>query len=286
MKNLLGIVASPRKLGNSEIFIKELYRQLPGVWGLRLIRLPDLNLRPCQACYRCLFEEMRCIQNDDLHIVLEALAQSDAYVVAAPTYFLGANASLKLLLDRGLSFYVHFDKLWGKPAVGVAIAGNRGMEGYTKLIIESFIKLTLGDLRGSAVIYGALPGEIFIGKEGKETAKQLAEALVYGKRNEVDIPTCPLCGGDTFRFLPNGQVRCMLCSRSGDYEWKKNQLQFHITLGDHHLFLSYQSAKEHPDLLRKMKENFLSRRKELKAIIQPYDQEGTWIQAKRNENDK
>jgi len=32
MKNLLGIVASPRKLGNSEIFIKELYRQLPVGW--------------------------------------------------------------------------------------------------------------------------------------------------------------------------------------------------------------------------------------------------------------
>ena len=126
MKNLLGIVASPRRLGNSEIFIKELYRQLRGVWESKLIRLSELNLRPCQGCYRCLFEEMKCIQQDDLNLILEALAQSDAYVVAAPTYFLGANATLKLLLDRGLSFYAHFDKLWGKPAVGVGIAGTGG----------------------------------------------------------------------------------------------------------------------------------------------------------------
>ena len=59
--------------------------------------------------------------------------KSDALVVAAPTYLLGANASLKRFLDRGLSFYAHLDRLWGKPAVGVAIAGIEGMEGYTKL---------------------------------------------------------------------------------------------------------------------------------------------------------
>lgn len=282
MKTLLGIVASPRNLGNSEIFIKELYRQLPGVWKLNLIRLPELNIRPCQACYRCLFEEMKCIQNDDFSLALEALIQSDAYVVATPTYFLGANASLKLFLDRGLSFYAHIDKLWGKPAVGVAISGIKGHEGYTKLVVESFIKLTLGDLRGSAVTYGALPGEIFTGNEGKETAKRLAEALVYRKGNDFEVPTCPLCGGDTFRFLPNGQIRCMLCSNSGYYEWKENRLQCHITLGEHSFSLSYEGAKQHPDLLRKMKENFLARRKELKAIIQQYDQEVTWIRAKNN----
>jgi multimeric flavodoxin WrbA len=284
MKNLLGIVASPRKLGNSEIFIKELYGQLRGVWELKLIRLPELNIRPCQACYRCLFEEMRCVQNDDLSLVLEAFTQSDAYVVAAPTYFLGANATLKLLLDRGLSFYAYFDKLWGKPAVGVAIAGNRGMEGYTKLIIESFIKLTLGDLRGSAVVYGALPGEILVGNEGKETARQLAEALVHGRGSEFDAPTCPLCGSDTFRFLPHGQVRCMLCSNSGDYRWEENGVRCYITSGEHHLFLGYENAKKHPDLLRAMKGDFLARRKELKAMIQQYDQVGTWIQVKKNKD--
>jgi len=281
MKNLLGIVASPRRLGNSEIFIKELYRQLPEGWELKLIRLTDLNIRPCQACYRCLFKELRCFQNDDLDVVLQALAQSDAYVVAAPTYFLGANATLKLFLDRGLSFYAHFDKLWGKPAVGVTIAGNKGMEGYSKLIVESFVKLTLGDLRGSAVIYGALPGEILVGNEGKETAKQLAEALVQGRRRKSDAPTCPLCGGDTFRFLPHDQVRCMLCSNSGDYRWQENRLQCHITSGEHHLFLDYEKAKRHPDSLRATKEDFLARRKELKAIVEQYDQIGIWIQSKK-----
>ena len=166
-KTLLGIVASPRKFGNSELFIKELYLQLEGQWELQLIRLPDMDIRPCKACYQCLFDQEKCPQQDDFNLVLETLRQADAYVVAAPTYLLGANASLKRFLDRGLSFYAHIDRLWGKPAVGVAIAGIEGMEGCTKLNVESFIRLTMGDLRGSDVVYGALPGEIFLRPGGK-----------------------------------------------------------------------------------------------------------------------
>ena len=283
-KTLLGIVASPRKFGNSELFIKELYLQLSGSWELKLIRLPDMDIRPCKACYQCLFGEEKCPQQDDFALVLETLAQADALVVAAPTYLLGANASLKRFLDRGLSFYAHLDRLWGKPAVGVAIAGIEGMEGYTKLSVESFIRLTLGDLRGSAVVYGALPGEIFLRQGGKETARRLAAALTEGKEKvKPSTPTCPICGGDTFRFLPDGQVRCMLCSNSGAYVWQEGRLQMEMKPAKHALFLSYGEARRHADWLRGMKEQFLTRRKELKAVTSKYTQIGTWVTPKRQE---
>ncbi len=209
MKTLLGIVGSPRKYGNSELFIKEVHRQIEGEWRLRLMRLPELNLLPCRACYQCLFDKMRCPQKDDFNLALEALVQADAYVVAAPTYFLGANASLKRFLDRGLSYYAHLDQLWAKPAVGVAIAGIHGMEGYTKLAVDSFIKLTLADHRGSAVIYGALPGEIFLESPARDVAGQLAEAITRGKGSGASSsPSCPECGG---RYLPfPSRGRCAL----------------------------------------------------------------------------
>jgi multimeric flavodoxin WrbA len=284
MNTLLGIIASPRKFGNSELFVKELYRQLPEGWLLNLVRLPELDIRPCRACYKCLFGEMECPQEDDFHLILQALVESDAYVVAAPTYFLGANASLKRLLDRGLTFYAHIEALWGKPAVGVAIAGIEGKEGYTKLMVDSFIKLTLADHRGSAVMYGAIPGEIFLDNGGRETAKGLAEALVYGAlEKNPTVPICPLCAGDTFRFLPDGQVRCMLCSSSGSYQYRDNRLWIHTHPGEHPFFLSYEDAFQHADWLRGMKEKFLARRKEFKTIAQQYTREGTWLQTKREQ---
>src|SRR5512138_2226836 len=103
-KTLLGIIASPRNLGNSELFVKELYRNLPGEWKLRLIRLPELDIRPCTGCYRCLFGGMQCKLADDFNLALNALVSADACVVAAPAYVLGANASLKLFQDRALGF--------------------------------------------------------------------------------------------------------------------------------------------------------------------------------------
>ena len=284
-KTLLGFVVSPRKFGNSELFIKELYRRLSGEWDLKLLRLPEMDIQPCRACYQCLFGEMKCPLDDDFQFILQALLESDAYVVAVPTYLLGAVSSLKRFLDRGLSFYAHADQLWGKPAVGVAIAGIEGMEGYTRLNVDSFIKLTLGDHRGSAVVYGALPGEIFLKEGGKETALRLARALETGEREkDPSIPVCPLCGGDTFRFLPNGRVRCMLCSSSGSYGWnEKNALEIRTTAGEHPLFLTLQDVKRHAEWLRGMKGEFMARRKELKEVTQGYTQVGTWLKPKKDE---
>ena len=42
-KLVLGLVGSPRKLGNCEVFVKEISNQLAVRHRLKLIRLPALN---------------------------------------------------------------------------------------------------------------------------------------------------------------------------------------------------------------------------------------------------
>jgi len=280
-KTLLGISASPRKLGNCELFIKEIFRQLGEGWELRLARLPQLDIKPCRACYKCLFDQMRCPQQDDFLSVVDALAEADAYVVAAPAYLLSANGSLKKFLDRGLQFYAFVDRLWGKPAAGVAIAGMEGMEGSTKRDVESFVKLTMGDLRGSAVVYGALPGEALLSSANRETAEKLARAILDPvKRFNPVVPVCPICGSDTFRFLPDGKARCMLCSGSGPWEWRNESLRFLIESGKHPLFLSKDGVNRHAEWLRGMKEKFLERKQDLKAVVKEYLGVGTIIEGK------
>lgn len=280
-QTLLGISASPRKHGNCELFIKEIFRQLGEGWELRVARLPRLDIKPCRACYQCLFDQMRCPQQDDFLSVMNALAEADAYVVAAPVYLLSANGSLKRFLDRGLQFYGFVDRLWGKPAAGVAIAGIEGLEGSTKRDVESFIKLTMGDLRGSAVVYGALPGEVLLSSANREIAGELARSILDpAKRVSPVGPICPLCGGDTFRFLPDGKARCMLCSGSGPWEWRDESLRFQIEPGKHPLFLSKDDVNRHAEWLRGMKEKFLDRKEELKAVVKQYLGVGTFIEGK------
>ena len=122
MTQVLGIVASHRHLGNCEIMVKEVSRQLTVPHRLQLLRLPDFNLRYCNGCYRCL-SKGGCVLDDDLAEILAAIADADALILAAPTYFLGGHACLKVFVDRGISFYTMAERLWGKPAVGIGIAG-------------------------------------------------------------------------------------------------------------------------------------------------------------------
>ncbi len=279
MKNILGIIGSPRKLGNSEVMVKEISRQIPIPHELHLIRLTDFNILPCKACYQCLFKENKCVLNDDLPVVLKAISDADAMIVTAPTYLLGANACLKRFLDRGLALFTHADKLWGKPAVGVGIAGIEGLEGYTLLNIESFIKLTLAENKFSTIVYGALPGEVFLNEQNKKTASGLAQAL-FGPPQEKKGPSCPLCGGDTFRFIDDNTVRCMLCSNSGTISIENGKPVFNIIPSDHNLFLSREGIIEHGEWLRNMKNRFRQQKDKLKEISISYRKDGNWVTPK------
>ncbi|MDH3454121.1 MAG: NAD(P)H-dependent oxidoreductase, partial [Desulfuromonadales bacterium] len=190
MKQILGIVASQRHLGNCEIMVKEVSRQLTVPHRLQLLRLPDFNLRYCNGCYRCL-SKGGCVLDDDLATVLAAIADADALILAAPTYFLGAHACLKLFVDRGISFYAMAERLWGKPAVGIGIAGIDGKEGSTLLDIERFLLTLQAKNQMSTIVYGALPGEVMMSADNQRIAGELAAAL-FGEVVARPPLCCPL----------------------------------------------------------------------------------------------
>jgi len=275
MKKILGLISSPRKLGNSELMIKEISRHIAQPHELHLLRLSDFRIFPCKGCYQCLFKDKVCIQKDDFNLVLESLVEADALIVAAPTYFLGPNAALKLLIDRGLAFYSHAERLWNKPAVGVGIAGIRGMEGYTLLGIESFLKLIFAEIKKCIMVYGALPGEIFLNEKNLKTAGDLASAL-YAPVPEKQEPSCPLCGGNTFRFTGNNKVQCMLCSNTGVFQMENESPVFTME-NRFNMFFSKENALEHKEWLMGMKGRFFEQKSRLKEITLPYLKEGNWI---------
>ncbi len=282
MQKVLALVGSPRKLGNSELIAKQISRHIPEPHRLLLIRLPQMDIRPCLACYTCLFDT--CPQQDDFSGIVEALLESDALILVAPTYFLSANASLKKLMDRGLSFYPHFQRLWDKPAVAVAVAGIPGMEGYTKLCLESAVRLMGGQLKASEVLYGALPGEVFMNHENLRVVKTLAGALFGPAPDWQATPwRCPACGGDTFRFLASNQVRCMTCSSPGKVQISDGSITFAVDPPEDHFFLTLEGARRHLEWLRGMKQRFLEKKRELKNICLDYRNEGEWLQSRQDE---
>ena len=279
MKNVLGIIASPRRMGNSELLVKVISQNIPERHGLHLLRLSDFNIKPCRACYLCLFKKERCILKDDLYTIVDAFVQADGIILAVPTYFLGPNAILKRLLDRGLAFYAFIEQLWDKPSVGIGIAGIQGKEGYTHLGIESFLHLTMMKIKRTDILYGALPGELVTSHDNIEKARLLGTAL-FGGPVHPDTPACPLCGSKTFRFLQDNTIRCMLCSNTGTLEAKDN-VRFNIQRDNHPLFLTKEDALRHREWLRNEVKRFADSREELKTRTLPYRNIGEWIKPVR-----
>jgi multimeric flavodoxin WrbA len=281
-KNILGIIASPRKLGNCEIFIKEISRHFEFEHTLNLIRLADFSLQPCKGCYFCLFGDKKCHIEDDLEVIINAMIRADALIVAVPTYFFGPNAMLKLLLDRGLSFYAHGDQLWNKPAIGIGISGIRGKEGYTLLGIDNFLNSILADIKQRQMVYGALPGEIFLTEKNRQTARELAQAL-FSETPIPITPHCPLCKKDTFRFLGGNRIRCMICSNTGTLSIRNDQVSIDINSDGNDITLSPENADKHRLWLEKMKERFSKNKPMLKKIVSEYRKDGIWVKPCRDD---
>lgn len=282
---VLALLGSPRRLGNSELMAKEISRQIPEPHRLKLVRLVEMDIRPCRACYTCMFDEHTCPQGDDFPRILQALLKADGLILAVPVYMLAANASLKRFLDRGLSLYGHFKQLWKKPAVAVTIAGIPGMEGYAKLCLDSALRLMGAEPKGSEVFYGALPGEVLMDQDNLQRAATLARALFGPPLDRQSQPyRCHACGGDTFRFLGSEQVRCMTCSSPGKVHITDGRISFAVDPPEDHFFLSLEGARRHLHWLQGMKQRFLEHKKELKSICLDYLHEGEWLEPREKSN--
>jgi multimeric flavodoxin WrbA len=284
MKQVLGLIASHRRMGNCEIMVREISRQLTVPHQLKLLRLPDFNVRYCNGCYRCLTKGGGCVLDDDLAGILAAIADADALILAAPTYFLGAHACLKVFVDRGISFYAMAEQLWGKPAVGIGIAGIAEKEGSTLLDIERFLLTIQASNQMSRIVYGALPGEVVINESNKRVAGELAAAL-FGKAAVSAQPCCSLCGSSTIRFLEGDQVRCMLCSNTGELLDGPNGRVLEIEKRGHELVADKNAALQHSDWLKGMLARYLEQKGQLNKIKADYKDETPWIKPSRAQSD-
>ncbi len=275
MKKVLGIAFSPRKLGNCEIAIKEINNNIDEEHEFEFININKFNIKPCIACYNCLFEKGKCKLDDDFYTVLEKILNADALILAVPSYFLGPNSCFKVFLDRFLISYNYFEKLYNKKAVMLSIAGvPNGGEGYTDVALKTTARILNFNLVGSAVLYGALPGEIILNENNKNILKNLGKNLFKDNEEklkelfECDI-CCNICGSNYFEFLENNFVRCIVCKNKGKIVMEDGKVNVYIEEGE--IFYGTKEANlRHKKWLMNMKERFISERKKLKEVAIKY----------------
>jgi multimeric flavodoxin WrbA len=267
MKNLLGIIGSPRKMGNCELMVKEIAAAVPGSPKLIMVRLVEKDIRPCKACYRCLSGD--CPHQDDFSGVLRAIMEADAVVVAAPAYLRGTHSSLQRFLDRGLQAYRHVDALYGKPAVAVATAGVEDGEGSALLGVENFIRQLGLSLKGRAVVRAAFPGDAIVSAEGRSAAHRLAAALVSPDDYAPEGISCPECRGTYFEFRKRDSVYCLSCGGTGTFSVDGGNVGL-VIRPPAHSWRNKEDRASHGKWLLGQREEFLRQRERLKDAVKPY----------------
>ncbi|MDR1687783.1 MAG: flavodoxin family protein [Clostridiales bacterium] len=98
--NILGISATPRKNGNSEILLNSALEPfVEANWEVSRILLSEKKIGMCIGCESCC-ESLKCFIDDDMSEVYEAFKICDALIISAPAYWRNVPAQLKALFDR------------------------------------------------------------------------------------------------------------------------------------------------------------------------------------------
>jgi len=102
---IIAFNGSPRKDGNTELLLKETIKGIEDAGlSVHTFYLNAMNIRPCQDCGGC-NETGKCIVNDDMDQVYEAIRSADRIILASPIFFFSISAQSKIMIDRCQSFW-------------------------------------------------------------------------------------------------------------------------------------------------------------------------------------
>lgn len=178
---VVGICASPREGGNSEILLDQALKGASDE-GSEVSKyvIENMDMAPCMACETCA-TGLDCAREDEGNVLLDDLLEADALIFASPIYFGQMSAQGKIFIDRLYSIFRNPNKsLEGKDAVLIfahqAPAG--AYDQYYELTktfsfdnsgMEVFEVLDVGDL--------AEQGDVNSNKEALEEAYDIGSSI-------------------------------------------------------------------------------------------------------------
>jgi multimeric flavodoxin WrbA len=99
------VLGSPRPEGNSALLAQKLLNAAEGLGAeVRKFFVNKMDFKGCQGCESCKTTSDRCILEDELTEVLEAIKTADTLVLASPVYFGDISGRLKCFFDRTYSY--------------------------------------------------------------------------------------------------------------------------------------------------------------------------------------
>jgi len=185
MIKVLGINCSPRKGGNTEILIKEVFKPIEKT-GVKteFFQLGGKKVNGCIACMKCRKKaDGRCHQNNEvINEVIEKMLKADAIIIGSPVYNADLSAEAKALIEVS-SYALHGAGSPLKHKIGAAvIAVRRAGAIHAFDSINHFFLINEMIVPGSIywnIGIGREKGEVLKDEEGMKTMKNLGENISW-----------------------------------------------------------------------------------------------------------
>lgn len=259
---LLGIGAG-RKGGNSEILLKESLMAAAETGAeVELLRLHDLNIKPCIGCISCSKDQQaggtgECvIKDDDMPFFNEKLLACDGVILGIPVYIMAPPGNFKILCDRiGPSH----DVAWQMEAKKIAEADGRESKidpRFFKQRVSGFIAvggaptpdwlslalplmntftfpMQIEVIDQMQVMASPLPAQVVLDEKALSRARRLGRnvADAMGKAPEQlewkgDEPgTCPVCHCNLMLVGKTSTIECAICGIKGELEENNGEVK-------------------------------------------------------------
>lgn len=179
---VLGINCSPRKGGNTELLIREVFKTLEanGI-ETEFVQLGTEKVKGCIACMKCSQEkDNRCHQdNEAINRCIKKIIEADGIIIGSPVYFADVSSQAKALID--VAGFAISGNLKGKVGAGV-IAARRAGATHAFDSINHFFLINEMIIPGSSywnIGIGRDKGEVLKDEEGMNTMRVLGENMAF-----------------------------------------------------------------------------------------------------------
>lgn len=116
---IIAVNGSPRKNWNTNILLNEALEGAKSAGAeTQLIDLYSLNYKGCISCLACKVKNGkslgRCVVNDELKPVLDAIDKCDGLILGSPIYLSDVTSMMRAFLERFIFQYLSYDD-YNKP---------------------------------------------------------------------------------------------------------------------------------------------------------------------------
>jgi multimeric flavodoxin WrbA len=183
---IIGFIGSPRKGGNTVWTVNKILEGASEQGAeTQVWYFGDLDIKPCRGCLGCVNKD-RCVVNDDMQKLYDALEQADVLVLGSPGYMGQMSAQTKTFTDRLFAqitprFSPRFkEKNAGKKLLLVFTQGNpdAGMFQVYFDYTKHMFQLLEFDVKGLHVVAGMRTESAHERKELHDVMKEIGSSLV------------------------------------------------------------------------------------------------------------